>query len=495
MSARAKAILAERKRREAFPEAVRSVIDSLFPLQRAFVDHPAKRKECHAGRRSGKTNAVAAHAFRVAHDHPGCVIPVFERTLSCTAAETFWKLLREFDERFKLGCDFHETSKICTLPNASKIQLLGADTIEAADKHRGGKHPLVIVDEAGTFRSRVLDYLLTDVAEPATMDMDGTIIVIGTPGLVPSGTWHVITHSEGWEHFHWNVVDNPCLGPSELDAAGKRAWRIDWLAALRKRFGWTEQTPRYMREYLGLWTTGLDDQIYAFDRGRNLVHALPAPLEDERWTFALSMDLGFDHPTSFVVWGRLRGDPSKYVIESYEQSGLIPSAVAAHVERLRSRFSFRTIVADTGGYGKGVAEEMKQRFGLPVKGAAKRDKRTYIEHTNGDLKSGRIKILARANETLIEDLIALGWNDDKTDSAPGSRDHLPDGFLYGDREINTWVDSGEREGPTPGTDAWWQAREAEIEEAMLARHAESKAAARGDEEPDDWKRAWYGEDV
>lgn len=487
-SARARSLLKERARRDAFPAAVRAAVDSLFPLQREFALSPHKRLENHAGRRSGKTNGAAVAAFKAALDFPGQVIPVFERTLTCTAADTFWALLQEFDTRFKLGCRFHHTYRYCDLPNGSKIALLGADTIEAADKHRGGKFPLAIVDEAGTFRSKVLEYLLVEVVEPATMDLDGTVMVLGTPGLVPSGTWFQMTQSPGWAHFHWDVRANPTLGPADMDDAGRRRWRNDWLRALRDRHGWTEQTPRYMREYLGLWTTGLDDQIYRFDRGRNLIDALPPSLE---WTYALSMDIGFVHPTAFVVWARRPNDPCKYVVESYEESGLIPSAIAAHVERLRARYSFRSIVADTGGMGKAVAEEMVQRHNIPVRAAAKRDKRVYIEHTNGDLLNGRIRIVARTNETLVEDLIALGWDDEKQDSAPGSRDHLPDAFLYGDREIRSHWDGGERVGPTPGTDAWYAAQETAIEEALEARHAEERG--RDEDDAEDWRAIWRGE--
>jgi hypothetical protein len=486
---RVKALLKERKRRDAFPDAVDAVIASLFPRQREFVLSPAKRKENHAGRRSGKTNGAVARAFMKAHEYPGCVIPVFERTLTCVSAESFWQLLQEFDQRFKLGVKFHHTLKTASMPNASTISLLGADTIEAADKHRGGKHPLVIVDEAGTYRSKVLEYLLTDVAEPATMDYDGEIMVLGTPGLVPTGAWYTITQSSGWEHSHWDVRDNPTLGPADLDAAGKRAWRINWLDALRHRHGWTEDTPRYRREYLGLWTTGLDDQIYRYDRNRNLIADLPYSAE---WTYALAMDLGFNDPTAFVVWARRPGDPNKYVVESYEQSGLIPSAVAAHVERLRSRYSFRSIVADTGGYGKAVAEEMVQRHNIPVRAAAKRDKRIYIEHTNGDLVNGRIKIVARTNQTLIEDLTTLGWDDDRQDSNPGSRDHLPDAFLYGDREIRSWWDGGEREGPRAGSEEWFAAKELEIEETLMQQHRQAREPEDGE---DDWREQWYAHDA
>lgn len=457
-TAAAKSLLRERRRREAFPVAVESVLASLFDRQAEFVGSTAKRKVIFAGRRSGKTHGLSAVAFKYAQKFPGQTIPVFERTLTCVAAETFWTSLQEFDAKFKLGIKFHHTMKTATLPNGAVIALMGADTLEAADKARGGKFPVAIVDEAGTFRSKILEYLVTEILEPASIDFDGEIIVSGTPGLVPSGFFYSLTHAPGWERFHWTLLENPTLGPAELDTAARLQWRIDWLAALRKRHSWTEQTPRYLREYMGLWTGSIDDHVYSFRREVNVVNELPAA-PASAWTYVLGIDLGFTDPTAFVVLGRLSGDAYVYVVRSYEQVGLIPSAVAAHVERLMAEYSFASIVADTGGYGKAVAEEMKQRYGIPVKAAAKRDKRVYIEHTNGDLASGKHKFLAGTNRELMDDMLALPWDDDHEDSQKGYRDHLPDAYLYGSRELRSLEGLGERDAPEEGSEQWYLLQE------------------------------------
>lgn len=490
-SRRAATLLEERQRREAFPRAVDSFLSGLFPEQRAFVDHPAKRKLNHAGRRSGKTHALTGRALKGARDFPGETIPVFERTLTCQAAQTFWTGLITVDKEFGLGIDFHHTFKTATFRNGAVVQLMGADTLEACDKARGGKYPVAFVDEAGTFRSKVLEYLISECLEPSSIDFDGEIVVSGTPNSTMSGWFYEQAQwgrDRGWEVFHSTLIDNPTLGPVELtDPDDRRRWRIEWLAALRTRHGWTEATPRYVREYLGRWAVTGDDFVYAFDRQSNVISSLPAA-PDSAWTYGLSIDIGFTDPTAFVVWGRIDGESTNYVLESYEQTQLIPSAVAAHVERLRDRYPFRTIVCDTGGMGKVVAEEMKQRFGIPIKAAAKRDKLAYIEFTNGELRCGRVKVLRHANQALIDDLCQLAWNDDRTDASSGSRDHLPDAFLYGEREISAWADTGlgEADGPTPFSLAWWRQHEDDMEAQLVAAHT-----ARTDVT---WKNAWSTQD-
>lgn len=483
-TATAKSLLRERRKREAFPAAVEAVLASLFDRQAEFVNSKAKRKVIYAGRRSGKTHGLSAVAFKYAQLYPGQTIPVFERTLTCVAAETFWASLQDFDAKFKLGIKFHHTMKTATLPNKAVIALMGADTMEAADKARGGKFPVAIVDEAGTFRSKILEYLVTEILEPASIDFDGEIIVSGTPGMVPSGFFWSLTHAPGWERFHWTLLENPTLGPTVLDAAARLKWRVDWLAALRLRHGWTEQTPRYLREYMGQWTGSVDDHVYSFSRAVNVVTELPVARADD-WTYVLGIDLGFTDPTAFVVMGRLVGDPYVYVVRSYEQVGLIPSAVAAHVERLMAEYSFASIVADTGGYGKAVAEEMKQRYGIPVKAAAKRDKRIYIEHTNGDLSSGKHKFLAGTNRELIDDLTALPWDDDHEDSQRGYRDHLPDAYLYGSRELRSLEGLGDRDAPEPGSAAWYA-----VEEQKMWDIVEQGARENVDES---WKENYYAD--
>lgn len=440
----------------------------MFDRQSAFVDSPHKRKVVRPGRRSGKTHGLTACALRAAQLHPNTVVPVFERTLSCTAADTFWRSLQDFEAQFSVGMVFHHTAKTATVPNRSTIALLGADTLEAADKHRGGKFAVALVDEAGTFRSKVLSYLLTEVISPATIDLDGTIIVAGTPGLDMNGTFYDLSQSKEWEQHHWTLLDNPTIGPKELDAAARRAWRAEWLRRERALNSWTEASAKYLREYMGVWASDAEDRMYPLNRDLNILPALPDPKPGAPWLYILGMDLGFNDPTAFVVLARRRGDPRVYVVRSYEQEGLIPSAVAAHVERLHAEFHFVHIVADTGGYGKAVAEEMKATYRLPIEAAEKRDKRVFVEHAAGELKSGKIAIIGGTNRELIDDLFALPWNDDRTDAAPKYRDHLADALLYGLRAARKLFPSaglGEYDPRSPGSPEWWQERE----EALIAQ--------------------------
>src|SRR3990172_2786706 len=308
---RAKALLREQTKRAAFPRAVDKMLETLFAQQQEFLRSPAKRKAMHPGRRAGKTHVLSAVALLKAAQFPGQTIPVFERTLTSSAAKTLWKSLVTFDTEFKLGIDFHHTYKIATVPNGAQIALLGADTQESADKHRGEKFPVVLVDEAGTYRSKILDYLLTDVAEPATIDFDGEIIVAGTPNIEHAGTWYELCHSPEWEVSHWTLLDNPTLGPKELDPIARRQWREEWLARIRKQHGWTETTARYLREYLGVWTPSNEDRMYAFERTVNLISALPSTGE---WQYFLGLDLGYTDPTAFVVMAARRADPYAYVV-------------------------------------------------------------------------------------------------------------------------------------------------------------------------------------
>lgn len=471
----------------------------MFPRQLEFANSPAKRKVIYCGRRSGKTHGVTGVAIDAAARFPGLVIPVFERTLTCMAANTFWKSLIDFDSTHKLGIDFHHTLKTATMPNGAVIALLGSDTIEAADKHRGGKHPVGIVDEAGTFRGKVLDYLLTDVLEPATIDHDGTIIVSGTPGIDPAGAWFRLCHNAEWERHHWTLLDNPRLGPAELDDGARLRWRQDWLRRLRARRNWTEATARYLREYMGQWSHDTSDRMFDFDRDRNCISALPVSSD---WQYILAMDLGYDDPCAFVVFALRPVDPCLYVVESYEQSGLIPSKVAAHVERLRARYPFMVMVADTGGYGKGVVEEMRQTFSLPIEAAKKTEKRVFTEHVSGELQTGRIKVVAGANRELIDDLISLPRDEDREDeeqqevaddeAAPETRgskyrDHLPDAFRYGAREGLRYLGGrgfGDRDAPDPGSDAWYKAQEQELEDAADADYREKHPV------DDSWKNKY-----
>jgi hypothetical protein len=426
---------------------------------------PAKRIVTYSGRRAGKTRGVVVRGLRAAARHPGAWVPIVERTTTCQSAQLAWRELQEVNERFGLGFIFHNTLLIATAPSRARIQVVGADTTEAADKLRGEHPPEVLLDEVGTFRPAILEYLLREVIEPSLMDYDGTLVMAGTPsprkvgpfaaacGAIPGGT--------GWEVHHWTFRDNDALplDRPELDGNARRAAREAWFQELLARYGWTEESPWVQREYLGQWCEDAGGLVYRLAPFNHVGQVAP-DLAEGRWCYGLGIDLGYEDPTAFVVVAWRRGDPTLWVLESYEQSKLIPSAVAAHVERLRARYRFDFIVGDFGGYGKGPAEEMRQRYGIDVRPARKRGKESHVAFVNGDLVSGVIRVVDSANRDLVADLYALrraegeDWAEDARDA-----NHLPDAFLYACMEQRASVGGlGLREPPGPGTAEWERAR-------------------------------------
>lgn len=425
----------ELARRKRFSKAVDSLVSGLFPLQRNLYESEHPRKSCRTGRRGGKSHTLGACIFAAGERYPGETIPVFYRTLTSQAAGMMWRLLLEFNEKFQLGGKPHHTLKRLPLPNGAEIVLLGADTIDGADKHRGNRFPAAFIDEAGTYRPHILEYLLLEVIEPALSDFGGPMTMAGTPGLLCRGPFYDSHKSEHWEDHRWTYLDNPILplDRPEMTDLERAAFRHQYLEELKARNGWDDNHPKFRREWLGEWVDNAGSQAYRYQESRNCISLDDLPAGG--WRYVLGIDLGFNDPTAFVVLGTHREDGRIFVIESYEQAGLIPSAVAAHVERLRARYRFMSIVADTGGYGKGPVEEMRRRYHIPVKAAQKRDKLAFMEFLNGDFQTGTLQVVKETNEDLITDLQNLPMNDDGSDVAEGYADHLPDALLYGHREL------------------------------------------------------------
>ncbi len=503
---RSKALLQESARRNKFADAVDEAATRLFPQQRAIYESKAKRVLLKAGRRSGKTYTAQSVVTRAGSRNPGAVVPVCQRTLTCAAARTFWSALIAFDAEFKLGMEFRHTAKEAILPNNARIQMFGVDTLELADKLRGEPYPVVFIDECGTYRSHVLKYLVDDVLTPSMIDYDGAIYSGGTPGLVKKGTWYEMCHASAWEQHHWTLLDNPELGKKAYQRTLE--WRREWLKdyILSKEWlpssEWKDRAPEdviaackhptFLREYLGQWVDSSGDQMYEFGP-RNILSRLPAADPKRPWRYGLGIDLGYEDPTAFVVSATRPNDPLIYGVMSYAESKLIPSTIAAHIDRLKTQFGrFSFVVGDTGGAGKLAVEEMNQKYGTNILPAQKTGKRVFVEHVNGEMRSGRIVLVESGNQALIEDLYNLPWNEDKTDAAENHADHIPDALLYSARQwLNTRVGWGEREAARPGSEEWLRLQreeeEAFIERLVLAdaraeRYAAGEDPDFGDEE-------------
>lgn len=432
------------------PAAIARMEASLHTHQAGLYHDTSKLIAVHAGRRSGKTHGLVGRYVRCAYRYPGATIPLVVKTITSAGARTFWRTLKIFNDEYDLGFRFNDQLMIATAPTQAQVWMVSADKEDQIEKVRGDKYPEAWVEEAGTIRPSLLDKLIVDALEPALIDYDGVLGLSGTPEPSCRGPFARACLEEDtmWSVHHWTLLDNPYLGTPE--------YRRQWLANRRKLRGWTEEHPTYQQEYLGRWVRGDDRMVYRladwnvawddWDRG-----AYP-------WRYGLGVDFGYDpDPAAFSVVAWRPYDPRLYAVTSYAQGYLIPSAIAAHVERHRDQYQFVFIVGDSSG--KSLIEEMKQRYRIPIKGSERHSKFDAIELLNGELASGLVVIQGKDNADLIDEMKSLP-KDEKGKEHPGYANHLCDAFLYAWREAGHHRAQRVLEPPKRGTPEWHAEQEA-----------------------------------
>jgi len=341
--------------------------------------------------------------------------------------------------------------------NRSKIIIRGCDDRNQIEKFRGPKYPGAVIDEAQGFGGYILE-LIEDVLEPATMDYDGQILVTGTPNAICAGPFHEITTGiqQGWEVHSWTMRENPFLPDPE-----------GWLQRKMQQKGWTPNHPTFLREYCGIWVQDVDSQVYSL-KNYNLVTDLEMALAKD-WTYVLGMDVGFNDPSAFAVLAYSPSLGTIKVLESYQEPELLPIDVAMHVGDLQTRYTFESIVIDSGGIGKPYLESLRREHGIPAKHAEKVEKAAAIANFNSDLASSRIHIHQTANQELVEQMRMLQWEErSKLRNVPKedrrTPNHLCDAALYAYRECQHHFPEWVKDPPKEGTLDWWQMKADQMEE-------------------------------
>jgi hypothetical protein len=337
-----------------------------------------------------------------------------------SARNILWPILLKVAQRAGIKIDPIESKLVIKLPDYhSEIQLWGADTRNFIERLRGTPYPIAVIDEAGFFRDH-LETLIDDVLTPSIADYDGQIILLGTPGVRPQGLFFDATQKPrlGYSVHKWSVFDNP-----HMPHARK------FVDEMMRRKGWTTDNPTYRREWCGEWVEDKDALVYKFDREKNVFKKLP---QDNDWTHILSIDYGWHDKTAFGIIAYHPKSPKTYVLYAQGYHEMVPSRIADKIRWLIKEYNPVKIVADTGGLGKSITEEMRIRYGLPVHAAKKTDKLAHISLLNGDFIDGNLHI-----HDGLEDLkyqLSTLIKDDVGNEDPGMPNDLCDVLLYAWRE-------------------------------------------------------------
>ena len=447
----------------------RRFLGDLHPKQRAFVQDPARRKVALCSRRAGKSHGILAWLLDGAlQDHGG--LSVYVARSKGDARRILQPAIDYYTSRYpELQLKLREIDNQLLLVvgiTRHSIWLAGCKDSSSVGKFRGSKYKRVAIDESQEYGA-FLHELVTDVFEPALIDKAGHLLLAGTPSPIPAGLFYEASTGDGspaWPTHHWTIFDNPHIPNAE-----------DEVRMFCETYGLNKDSATYRREYLGEWVRDEGALVYPYSANLNacLAHEVPEGL-----SLVLSLDFGVVDATAFTVLGTKMGFPEIWVLKSWSKSGLIPSAVAGHVEQLIKTYGRgMQIVGDEGGLGKGYAEEMRQRYGIGIIAAEKTKKRAFQEIVQGELRSGTIKIVASECRQLIDEMCLLQWAPGKVKEDERLENHCCDSLLYGVRTARAWY-RPEENPPKPGSPEWWAAEAAETK-AKIRKRAEQRARKLG----------------
>ena len=421
--------------------------DDLFPQQLDFIDdQSSKLKVACCSRRAGKSTAAAMYLIETCLRYPEALC-VYLATSRMAAKRILWLLLKQLARKYDLKLRFQNTDLIAHFPNGSRIELHGCSDAGDLDRLRGNKFRLVIIDEAGHF-NKILDELVQETIAPGCIDEDGTIALIGTPSPRAFGLFYEAYHNPalGYKRFHWTLHDNPYLNKN-----GRSTRK--WLEDRMMQTGMTEDSAIYQREWCGRFVQSDDSLVYKFT-DKNYYDELPP---EHEWFTVLGCDIGFHDASAFSAVSYSPTHPGVFLRDCWSQTKMVPTQIAEKLSEMMAEYKAISIQLDTAGAGKAIAEEMKQRFGLPIKAAKKTEKVAAIELLNGELASGRFFL--HRDSPVIEEWSILQWQSshNKMMEDPRFPNHISDSILYAFREARNYSWRERNHTPVPGTkeyDEW-----------------------------------------
>lgn len=478
----------------------------LFPVQLKFVQDQARRKAAVCSRRAGKSFSIAVMLILAALRHQDSHCPYITLT-RMQGKRILWPALRKLDRDYDLGMKFNLQELSATLPNGSTIFICGANDESEIERLRGIAVPIAVIDEAQAFRPFIRK-LIYDILDACTMDLNGQIVLTGTPNAGCVGLFYEVTtgdtsgaekdeysgaeeklNSAGWSIHHWTVADNVHI-----------AHRFEWMAEYKRRNRWSDDHPTWRREWLGQWVRDENALVYKL-KAFSLIDKLP---EQPDYEYILGVDFGYVDATAYSIlaFSELAGEV--FLVNTFKEEGQIPSAIAARIDKLNRQYDFMAMVGDPGGGGKFVIEEANQKYGLSMQVAQKQGKNAFIEHLNGDIAAGTFKVLRTCTDWL-EEVAILQWKDhedDRLDSEgkvrrndrripdPRYADHTCDATLYAYREARHYLHENIENLPPLGSPEWHQAEE----DAMTTRLEEQLLEPQDEDLREDysWLEARFG---
>lgn len=412
----------------------------MFGPQRAFIEDPSRLKVACCSRRAGKSHGIALALLKAGFENPG-TFPIYINMNRASAKGIIWPALKAINKELNLDLKFDNTHGHIHLPNESSIMIYGAGSKREMDKIRGLAPPAICLDEAQNMGNEML-YLLTQVLLPATFDHKAPIMVTGTPSNSRHNPFYKICHGEkiddsvgniGWSVHNWTMLDNPYIpDPGEQ------------MAMFREAMAWSENTPAYMRELLGLWVFDTDKKIFDV---RDFTVVPRFPVEDTNdWRWLLGVDLGTVDPCAYTIGAYSRSLGRCYAVASYRLPNLSTIEAGTEIERIYDIYpTFSHTVVDSGGQGAAFIRQWRDTHpGIPARPVKKGNDSVDmgISIMNADMRAAKFFIVGPNCQDLLQEFDTLQYDEKamevgKRAVKKGMMDHAMDSCRYMYTKVRT----------------------------------------------------------
>jgi hypothetical protein len=419
----------ERRQRAKSGSTLSVLLRLLSPIQQQFVMDPHRFKLARCGRRAGKSFADAVYMIYECLKEPNMPCLYLGLTRD-SAKDAIWPILVTILDQLGIQHDPIASSLRINFGNGSFIQLLGADATNARNRLRGRKFKLIIIDEMGFFTGA--DDLIMKVLVPMLSDYAGTICMTSSPGELLAGLFYeadIGKQKKLWHQYHWTLKDNPhymkpATNPEKF--ANRADEEFDTIVNTIFGGNWTH--PAFRREYLGEWVKDLTSLIYPYTE-KNLI---PKAYAVDEAQHGLGIDLGSTSANAIVV-ARF-GPYTRQVqfVDTWIKPQVSVDELAQKIKDYMDIYNPLYIVADTGGYGRGIVDEIVRRYSLPIEAAQKSDKQFHQRIMRNDLLSGYIQIVEQLPILTEWDKLTRDENDDEIKGPPN---HASDAGLYIYRKV------------------------------------------------------------
>lgn len=399
----------------------------LFDKQLEFALSPSRFISAVCSRRGGKTTVCAVTAFQALLNRPNSM-GVYLALTDKSVEDIFKPAALPIINKYKIKCTVNKDEIL--FENGSKLLILGANHQNKIESLRGTKLLFCIIDEAASFAEKILHYLIDEIIGPALSDLQGQVMLIGTPAAHCQGMFYdVTTGKEGadvWIVKRWTAFENPYMMVNFTKDAE--------LFMKRKKCDRTH--PKFRREYLGEWCA--DDEALMI---RPFATSYPEiPYNSDQWRTCIGVDFGFNDETAFCVLGWRYNNPKTYVLESIGQSGMSVSAIGNTLKRLKETYKPISIVGDPAGASKIIMAEFSEKYKIHLKVAQKTNKAHYIEILNDALVNCDLVLHPDTTLELQAEMRKVVWNEDRTRELEGMKCDQLDATIYAYREALAYTE-------------------------------------------------------